>query len=366
MINAKDQYIVDIDYQIDGSTIDSLMMLYKPIIDYPSVNLYLSLYYSYNKDNTPANVAELIKDLNISIDQLETYRKVLEMTDLLKTMKGDGCYVFFLRRPLDTYRFLSNRLFYNMLVKEIGTEQVDKLIAESRYFGQVEAKDLKDVSYNPIIVPDDEDKVIKKPVSTVSNSGIFDIKKFLSSCSPLNFPIELRTDRNIDSIRYIGEISGVNEEDLKSLMGYVVDLGARTIDLDELKRRAFNLKASLKYDYQNKYENSPVVFLKNLQGFEPSFFDKRLLDELVRSYGFKYDLVNYLIEQTLKSNKNVLNNKYLISKAEEYKRNKTESLKQINVDQKPKENVTPAPVTSEDQESLEDVIARIEARRRDK
>ncbi len=246
MINISDIYVVGIDsLQID---IQSLFLLYQPILGKTSINFYLTLFSDQGNEvlNTHKRLSAM---LNISMDEMETARKQCEEFQLLRTFvkeeNGNKVVVYQCCSPLKGSDFLDNDVYSRLLLKTIGQTNYQSTLTlfsktKKKVVGALEITEsfdkrrmqswdgTKEIEYNRL-----------KPqfqFSDQSQFSSFDYKKLLQQVTPLTFPIESRTEENLKLIGDYAKLYDISVDRMKVLIGRCINLSENRLDIQRLKR----------------------------------------------------------------------------------------------------------------------------------
>ena len=315
IINTKDTYSINkTDFYLD---INSLFLLYFPIVGYKAISLFMVLVSESHNQLNIENHERLSALCNMSVDEILDERKKLEEVMLLKTYVQEETinkYVYKLLSPLSCSQFLKNEVYSKLLIKAIGQKQYEitstKLMSSnnnldsykeisSKLNVEVENRYLKDIEFTKIKPSFD--------FNTIDNEDIdFDYEYLIRNTSALVFPISARNEENLKLIGQLASLYGLSEDTMAILIGRCSNFEKGSIDTEKLKALARKEKPQ-KTENKDPYLLSPVAFLQMKQhGNKVTGVDLRLLDDLSFKFNMKNEVINVLVEYVLDTNQNRL------------------------------------------------------------
>ena len=122
---GKDLYKIDGKVDLSLEKLKALVFFYSPLLGNDALALYEYLVLkSHSLDFRELN--ELLMSLNLSVDLFETFCEKLNEYRLLKTLKKDDSYVFFLCEPLTASAFVKDDILVReFILKTSGTHYQD-------------------------------------------------------------------------------------------------------------------------------------------------------------------------------------------------------------------------------------------------
>lgn len=320
-IKANDYYQIEAGFTLNQEMLESLTLLYQPLISMEALSFYLTCLAEAKKQDRYQNHMRLISLSGLNIDSLKKARIKCEQFQLLRTYKktnqDKALYVYALQKPLSATEFLNHDIFGRYYVKYIGAKQAD--MTKKKLIGtRIDKSDFQDISAsfeNSIMHSWNEinelefAKIREVSLKEKKYSGTFDMKLFLSEISPLVFPEIARTSANLELIANLADLYGISVDDMIVYVGRSIVLPSNTLSEEKLKSYVRNSKKqskeSLKSD--NPYEWAPVAFLKNKNhGIEPTLNEKKILEMLSNDLQMKPEVINVLIEYVLSISDNKL------------------------------------------------------------
>lgn len=312
-LKANDYYQVEAGFTLNQEMLESLTLLYQPLIGIEALGFYLTCLAETKKQDRYQNHMRLISLSGLNIDPLEKARIKCEQFQLMRTYKKTNqdktLYVYSLQKPMAASDFLNHDIFGRYYIKYIGSKQAD-LTKKKLIVSSIDKSDFEDVSAsfeNSIMNSWDESnelefaKIREVSLKEKKYTGNFDMKLFLGEISSLVFPEAARTSDNLKLIANLADLYGISVDDMIVYVGRSIELPKNTLSEDKLKayvRKSNKQKREEKND--NPYETAPVVFLKNKNhGIEPTLNEKKILEMLSSDLQMKPEVINVLIEYVL-------------------------------------------------------------------
>lgn len=350
-IYLSDLYKVENEYPLDDVQIDTLYMLYQPIIGSHALNLYMTLICEGKRMSRfiqPCSFSRLMSFMTISLVDLEKYIKMLEGIGLLRTFVNNNhdetVYLFKIQSPLSLRLFFKNQLLQTMLYESLGQDEFDRT---KNYFKKrtenISSYEELTSSFQDVFYVD-----LKKKNGTVLNvKDFFDDKTYnhpkidydmnllYSELRNYQIPKSLfsKEDENI-----IKQLAVVYSVDVLSMASMIKDsIIQKKLNHDELRKQAKKfhnidssaklkevyLKQPLQYKINDNNQSTLIQHLKYLEsitpyellkekqgGKEPVFHDLLIVETLMIQLGLKPAVVNVLIEYVLGTNNNRLSRTY--------------------------------------------------------
>jgi len=272
---------------------------------------------------------KLLSFMNISADKFEEVIKKLNIYKLIGTFKkeGEDKYIFILKKPLSCLEFANDELLAREYIKKVGGEVYQTILSgikeNSKHYGY------KDISYKNTYESlnnwndDDETYLVKKEDNSIYNiDSFFDINEFLKGVSLHLFPMKYRTFDILKNIASLADLYNVSFDKMKTFLPKVTRKSEDKFDMVMLKKLCAKSTCDYKEVAKNKYDVPCVLFLMNLQnGLEVTEYDRKIIYELSYDYHLKPEVINVLLEHSLKKYDNRLIEKYIISIASDMHRN---------------------------------------------
>ena len=346
-IYLSDLYKVENQYPLDEVQLDTLYLLYQPIIGSHALNLYMTLVSEGKRMSRfiqPCSFSRLMSFLTISLIDLEKYIHSLEGIGLLRTFvkhdNDESVYLFQMQSPLSLRMFFRNQLLQTMLYEALGQEDFDKTkdyfkrtIENTTQYEEVTSSfqdvfniDLQKKKGKVLLIKDQFDEK-----SSIDVTVDYDMNVFYEELRNYQIPKSLITRQDEDIIKQLAVVYSI---DVLSMVSIVKDsIVQNKVDIGQLRN---NAKKYHDIDHSSKlnevYHKQPIQFkmndnsttplmqhlrylesitpyelLKEKQGGkEPVFHDLMIVETLMVQLGLKPAVVNVLIEYVLGTNENRL------------------------------------------------------------
>lgn len=331
-ILGKNKYEVENNIVLSNLQIDSLILMYQPVIGSNAISLYFTL----NKLFAYTNYSNLCLYVGLDIEKLEHSIIMLERYRLIKTFKktDEDYYLHVLNGPLLPIDFLSHYVYGLELRKNIGNHNFN-LLNEKYGLKHVDKSDFSEITEKKIFNVNQYNEKDLKEVLKVKGGNIvlptqFNYDLFLQDATNLQFPHVLRTKENLSLIGELALLYGISEKRMQTLVYRSIDYKNQKFESSKLIDRVRREKVIID-ETLNKYELPPIAFLQLLQnGAAVSNYNKQLLEQLVNDMLLKAPVVNRLVEHIMETQNNRLVKNYVLQVATTWKAYDIRSLKQAN------------------------------------
>ena len=298
---GNDFYKVEVNCELSNERLKSLIFFYGPLIGNDALVLYQYLILTGSTD-TFNELNELLRSLNVSVDQFERNCKKLNEYKLLKTLKKRNNYIFILNEPLSMKKFIRDDILVRHFIMKAGGDTFKSIVSKVMQNNSYE--DYENVS-ETLHIEDlqswsSADETYLRTVSnqndTYSFDTLFDINNFLKGMSKNLFPLQLRTKDNLLKIAKMADLYNIPNDKMRVYIPKVCDLKSDKIDFDLLAsmcRRSKNNQDVVKDGY-----DVPVVsFLNRIQnGKKVTETDKIMIRKLSDEYELNTSVINALLE----------------------------------------------------------------------
>lgn len=298
---GNDFYKVEVNCELSNERLKSLIFFYGPLIGNDALVLYQYLILTGSTD-TFNELNELLRSLNVSVDQFERNCKKLNEYKLLKTLKKRNNYIFILNEPLSMKKFIKDDILVRHFIMKAGGDTFKSIVSKVMQNNSYE--DYENVS-ETLHIEDlqswsSADETYLRTVSnqndTYSFDTLFDINNFLKGMSKNLFPLQLRTKDNLLKIAKMADLYNIPNDKMRVYIPKVCDLKSDKIDFDLLAsmcRRSKNNQDVVKDGY-----DVPVVsFLNRIQnGKKVTETDKIMIRKLSDEYELNTSVINALLE----------------------------------------------------------------------
>lgn len=350
-IYLSDLYKVECNYPLDEVQLDSLYLLYQPIIGSNALNLYMTLSVEGKRMSRfiqPCSFSRLISFMSISLIDIDKYIKVLEGIGLLRTfvksVDNETIYLFDIQAPLSLKMFFKNQLLQTLLYEALGQEDFNrtkdyfkKTVEKKNLYREVTSSfqdvfsvdlkknnskvlslidSFKDKQFNELAVDYDMDLLYKELMN-------YQIPKNIFNKDDENIIKQLAVVYSID---ILSMASIVRDSVVKNKLSYdVLSKNAKKYhNIDNAsKLKEVYLKQPIQFKINDNNKSALIQHLKYLEtitpyellkqkqgGKEPVFHDLMIVETLMVQLGLKPAVVNVLIEYVLGTNDNRLSRTY--------------------------------------------------------
>lgn len=362
-----DNFVVINKTIINDNFRDLLVMLYQPIIGFPSVSVYFTLW-SYLKKSTLMSKEyshyNLLSNMKINIIELNEAREKLEAIGLIKTyFKHDKVnqYIYELYSPLEAVEFFNNPILSTLLYTNLGPENYNDTLS---YFEMpnIPLKGYENITsrLSDVFEIGSLNGTIYDNLRKTSTGPILLTPKINIGITLELIPDEVLNKKNItasikDLITNLSFVYDFNDEELKNIILESID-NKKNIDLNLLKE---NARKYYEFEHQGKlpnliYKNQPEYLRKESTGtskrdkmiyqFEvtspydfisskykdskPTTADLKIIEYLLTDLKLTPAVVNVLVDYVLKINNNKLTRSYVETIAGQWKRENIKTAKE--------------------------------------
>lgn len=344
---GKDLYKIDVKTELSNERLKSLVFFYGPLIGHDALVLYQYLVLQETTIGF-SQLNELLISLNISVDLFEKQIKKLNEYRLVKTLKKENNFVFVFENPLTRKEFIKDDIFVRDFILKTSGAHYQELIAS--IYESNDYYDYEDVS-NKISLSEiakwskeDESYLKIKPTSNEYEfNTVFDVNTFLKDISTNLLPLRFRTKENMCELAKLADLYGISMDKMRTYLPKVAKSDSKEFDLKLLRYLCMNAKAD--YKEVSGYNVPCIHFLMKLQdGKEVTDNDKQIIYKLSNQYHLDIEVINVLLEYSLKTCDNRLIEKYIYSIASDLHRNNIHNAKMaiefLNKDNKKQEDMT--------------------------
>lgn len=324
-VRASDTYRIICHAGLSSDRLCSFMTLYQPLVGGDGVLVYLTMMAEAYSAKTQAEHRRLFTIMqDIDPDVFERARMRLESYMLVRTYVREGRnvdnYLYVLYMPLGASDFFASSYMSRMYRERVGEKQF------SLTKGNLVTNDEPADSYREItapvrnmVMPDFDNETEYVTVSPSfrfsGNKDInitFDYERFLTITSNAVFPSELRTQETLYQIGLNATTYGITPERMKVILNRCINPREVTFDPVKFDIMCRNEKPSENTEGTDRYAISPVSFLMGLQdGRKLSNTDREVVESLSQDMKFPNEVINVMVEYTLKKCRNRLNPIYI-------------------------------------------------------
>lgn len=327
----------------------SLNLLYGPLMGKNSICLYEFL-------GSIQNLVEL-EDvyllLNMNASQFDIARNRLEQYHLIETYVHEGDMLILLYAPLLPDSFLCHETYSRLYLASVGAKCFDKVKAMLYKDKTVSSSYTKVESPLDVSILDswNESKEIafEKVKPTIKQKYDFDFATLFKGMDRI-FPVRLRTSENLDRIAEMAKIYGIDAKDMRKYVQRSTNPSTHVFDLEKLKDMVMRNRKVMEVS-KDPYKMSPVKFLQNKQNGIPVVkSDQALIERLCKEFQFPIEVVNTLIEYTLRQTNQQFSRNYVEKVAASWVR--------LGVDSRKKalEIINESPVENKRDKKIEKIV----------
>ncbi len=287
---------------LSKQSIQNLTVLYYPLMNRDAIVLYL-LMTSFVDKEIEQNILLSMSLMNQSA--FIKARKYLEQFHLLKTFRAENKWLYHLYAPLELFDFLEHDTFSRMLFQKVGSVRFDyiKMMFSANQFVDDSFENVsEETCLDSLNTWDDQKEEVHSALvpkeKNLNRKYHFNYDEFLTGMDRI-FPIRLRTKETMEQIGHLADIHGISAKDMKKYVMRSINPTTHYFDWEHLKTQIY--RNQVKPVQKEGYNMAPVQFLSRLQNGAPvNAFDRKLIENLCTNYGFPNEVVNVLIEYTLK------------------------------------------------------------------
>lgn len=363
----SDLYTVNTSYPLDSIHMQSIQLLYQPLIGTSACGLYLSLYAELDQlslTKAPSLHSRLTKITDLSLVEIKEASLKLEAIGLISKYVKDSdnkrIYLYSLKTPLTPTKFFNHAILGPLLLKRLGKEEFYRTklcFKSSAYriegFSDVTAKftDVFDIN-----LLDDNDQVLVEKDYFNTNYGKiqndYDLTLFYQGLSDYQIKESSITKDDEEIIKQLGTLYRINAIDMQGLVKDCINnerinhqaLADKCRDYYDLNmpetfeeiyhKQAIAFKSVVGDDALSKHicyleSINPYQLLKDKQGGrEPLKHDLQIIESIMTSLYLEPGVMNVLIELTLSQCDNALSRAFMQARASQWKRKKIKTVKE--------------------------------------
>ena len=327
----------------------SLNLLYGPLIGKNSICLYEFLGSIQNS----VELEDVYLLLNINASQFDIARNHLEQYHLIETYVHEADMLILLYAPLLPDSFLCHETYSRLYLASVGAKCFDKVKAMLYKDKTVSSSYTKVESPLDVSILDawNESKEIayEKVKPTIKQKYDFDFATLFKGMDRI-FPVRLRTTENLDRIAEMAKIYGIDAKDMRKYVQRSTNPSTHVFDLEKLKDMVMRNRKVMEVS-KDPYKMSPVKFLQNKQNGIPVVkSDQALIERLCKEFQFPIEVVNTLIEYTLRQTNQQFSRNYVEKVAASWVR------LGVNSRQKALEIINESPVENKRDKKMEKIV----------
>ena len=319
MSGKENRLKIECTITLSHAHFQSLRMLYSPLLGKEALSLYETLYSLAKQSQQIKNHLLICKLCGFSFEVLEEKRVILETHLLIKTY-FDGAknlYLYELQYPKYGCDFLAHEVFGRLYMDKMG-KQVYEFMKKSFAVQSGDKKSYQEISTHMSDLlrnwdDEQEEQFLSEKPDPLKEPCFFRFDRFLNDLSPMILPLSERTKENLDFIAEKAKIYGINEMDMRKLVGKSMDLKSNRLDRKKLVNKMKKHKSTnVAVPPKDPYDISSKQFLQQRQNnIELSKSDLNLLDLLNDKYHMSSQVINVLLEYVMERNQQSLARNYV-------------------------------------------------------
>lgn len=288
----------------------SLHVLYGPLVGKNAICLY-GLLSSISKE---IEIEDLYLLLNLNTSQFDMARNHLEQYHLIETYIHKEHMMIFLYAPLQPENFLVHDTYSRLYLAKVGMKTFDKVKLIFQKDKMIPGEYIKVESPLDVSSLDSwsESKEIayEKVKPTIKQKYDFDFGTLFKGMDRV-FPARYRTRENLDRIAQMAQIYGISAKDMRRYVQRSINPSTHVFDLEKLKGMVMSNRRQVD-SKKDPYQMPPVKFLQLKQNGVPVVkADQALIERLCTQFQFPVEVVNTLIEYTLKQTNQQFSRNYV-------------------------------------------------------
>ena len=286
---------------LSTQSMTNLMLLYYPLMNRESIALYALMNSLCNQD--------IEQDVLLSLSGMGhssfvRARKYLEQFNLLKTYHGQDAWIYHLYAPLSASAFLSHDTYSRMFFQSVGSVRFDyirTLLLKNQKLPKGFEEVSESIDLSSLENWSDEKENMHAsmaPKEKEDRKYNFNFDEFLTGMEQI-FPLRMRSKETMHRIGQLADIHGIDAKEMKKYVMRSINPRTHYFDWEHLKNQIYKNKSI--QTKQEGYSMAPVQFFSRMQNGAPvAKADRVLIERLCTEYHFPNEVVNILIEYTLK------------------------------------------------------------------
>ncbi len=306
-------FSIGLDLNIPSNWTTFLTILYRPLIGEQACTLY-TLLYGLAKENLKVEMSDIEALMLTNVGLVKQARERLEEFDLLKSYGTNEEEIAWLelKGPLTADAFMKHPIYRRLLSQKIGSEGIERI----KRLLEPKKKRLKDLSKTLCL-----DQYESNEESNLSftwpepEQYDFDWEVFFQNMHR-TIPERLRISKNMNQIAYLANLYGLSEKDIRPIVVRHLSEDKTSIDFEGIIE---DLKNSTKIQDSNPddFSQAPIRFLKANQPKQAKVLpkEKEILTNLSQVWHFSNELINTLVDYSMKQCQGQFIGRYILTVA---------------------------------------------------
>lgn len=318
MLEKENRLRIECTITLSHAHFQALRMLYFPLLGNEAISLYETLYALAKLPQRIKNHLLICKLCGFSAEVLEEKRMLLEQYLLVKTYY-DGTknsYLYELLAPKCGCDFLAHEVFGRLYMEKMGKQAF--AFMKKSFAPMFEDKDdYQEISMHMSDLlqewnEEQEVEFLQEKPKPLKKTIFFRYDRFLNDLSPMVLPLSERTKENLDFIGEKADLYGIDEMEMRKLVGKSMNLQTNRLDRKKLVRSMQKNQSNFESKSNDPYNMPSSRFLQQRQnGIALSKSDQELIELLNEKYHMSPQVINVLLEYVLERNHQSLARKYV-------------------------------------------------------
>jgi len=323
--HTQTPFKITASYPLNHESLQTLTLLYMPIIGQDAYTLYVTLYTLLDRARlkSPEYPLDFLLDmLNLTPQSLLETRKKLEAAGLLETFKhDDNHFLFELYLPLTPEGFIKDSPLASYLNHAIGSYRFKDLVEHFK-ITRVQKSNYQNISvaFNDVFAPIEDHTTLKSQFMDTSRQAVkfntaFEADIVLEAIPNALMHPKMKTKRAKQKLQEIAYLYDLNETTMQPLVLKCLT-ERQTLDFNCLTEEAQSMyqkipkkqlsKRSGAYDLDYFQSVHPKTMLEDLSGKKAPVSELKVIERLMQESQLKNEVINVMIAYVLKE----LNNQF--------------------------------------------------------
>lgn len=347
IMSSEDSYLVNLASILGGADRTVLVCLYQPLCGYGAISLYFNLWAQaeHYRKGSAFGVDNLLKSMNVTLEELHRFRSKLEGIGLLKTYLNEELrvYKYELYAPLAPKDFFTHELLGTLFKEIMPKKSYDKIKSSfeielnddgnyvdiSSKFNDVYNVNFDDISTLKDVISSGNNLVDKTTKEIESN---FSLAIFLAALNEKKINKSLIGNNFIELLKSMASLYSLDECELCEIVSTCIEGYGNNakINFETFRNRCYSYKKIPVIDKKDAKkvtdkrlgmarkaemfkELEPFEFLKIKQNNQDaSFQDIKLIEDLVYISKLNPEVINVLIDYVMIKQDNKLIYNYVM------------------------------------------------------
>lgn len=304
---------LDLDLNMPSNWTTFLTILYRPLIGDQACTLY-TLLYGLAQSHAKVKMEDIEALMLSNAGLVKQAKERLEEFDLLKSYVNSEGEIALLELigPLTADAFMKHPIYRRLLSQKVGSEGIERI----KRLLEPKKKRLKEVSKALCLDQYETSDESSLPLNWHEPQEYdFDWTLFFLNMHR-TFPQRLRTRENMSYIAYLANLYGLREIPIRHIVVRHLSEDKTSIDFEGVVE---DLKKSnqIQESNPNDFSQSPISFLKANQPKQAQVLpkEKAVLTNLAKTWQFSNELINTLVDYSMKQCQGQFIERYILTVA---------------------------------------------------